>query len=135
MPWSAPRHVSARTSEIADSARLAGYTKGDAQYRVKDEADLDEKLGALTPGDSLVAMRGPHTYTFLRDAGDKQFYLYDSWTPGSTIHVRGSEGYNERVRAGLTRTDKPMVFSWGGRRSMFKRCTANLSRGTRVAFS
>jgi hypothetical protein len=100
-------------AEIAESAKLAGYDKGEGRYRVKDEADLDAQLARLKPGESLLGLWGPHTYTFFRNKTDGELYLYDSWRPGATIHVRGSEGYNTRVQDGLTRTEKSMVLLLG----------------------
>jgi hypothetical protein len=100
---------------------MAGYDKGLGRQRVKDEAELDGHLNDLKAGESLLGLWGVHTYTFFRDKGDSQIYIYDSWTPGDTIHLKGSDGYNKRVPDGLTQTESPMKIIKGPRydRSMF----------------
>lgn len=109
-------------NEIAEAAKeLAGYDKGLGRQPVKDEAELNGHLNELSAGESLLGLWGVHTYTFFRDKGDGQIYIYDSWTPGDTIHVEGSDGYKKRVTDGLSDKESPMKIIKGRRydRSMF----------------
>lgn len=115
-------------AEIEDTAKLSGYVEGEDQFiqkqTVTEESQLKISLGFIKPGESLIGMWGPHTYTFFR-AKDGQIYLYDSWRdyddsvedavqkkiykPADSVHAQGTPEYEQRVQLGLTGKFKPIV--------------------------
>lgn len=122
--------------EIGDAAAMAGYNatkEGISSQEVTEKWLLDWRLNRLKPGESLIGMWGPHTYTFFR-AQDKKIYLYDSWRsamdesaadptfePANSVHEQGSDEYESRVEKGLTGGDKPikLLLSAAHRLSMY----------------
>jgi hypothetical protein len=133
LTWSAfSRRLSNRApfrteSEIGDAAVMAGYESSKQIIRTQEVTDkwlLDWHLDRLKPGQSLLGMWGPHTYTFFR-AQDTKIYLYDSWreevedAPVTTyeaadsVHEQGSEEYDERIQLGLTGRYKPIKLLLG----------------------
>ncbi len=116
-------------SEIGDAAVMAGYEFSKEMINPKEVTEkwvLDYHLDHLKPGQSLIGMWGPHTYTFFR-AEDKKIYLYDSWRSATdneraaqptleaadSVHEQGSTDYEERIQKGLTGKDKPMKLLLG----------------------
>lgn len=109
--------------EIGDAAVMAGYDDTKSSIIPQDITErvwLDWHLNRLKPGQSMLGMWGPHTYTFFRGQ-DALIYLYDSWRgavnerapvktfqPAHSVHVQGSAGYNERTERGLSGADKPI---------------------------
>ena len=110
-------------SEIGDAAAMAGYEFSKEMISaqvVTEKWLLDWRLGQLKPGQSLIGMWGPHTYTFFR-AQDTKIYLYDSWRgatdeqtavptlkPADSVHEQGSAEYEARIQLGLTGKYKPI---------------------------
>ncbi len=115
-------------AEIGDAATMAGYAAHKdliISREVRDEWVLDWNLNRLKPGNSLIGMWGPHTYTFFRNH-DGKVYLYDSWRSevapkerpvryqaADGVHERGSEEYNKRIQLGLTGKYKPIILLLG----------------------
>lgn len=127
------RQLSARErfrteSEIGDAAAMAGYESSKEEINSQEVTDkwlLDWRLGRLKPGESLIGMWGPHTYTFFR-AQDTMIYLYDSWRGATgedaagptfdaadSVHAQGSPEYEERIQLGLTGKYKPIKLLLG----------------------
>lgn len=115
-------------SEIADAAALAGYASQATRINsteVREQWVLDFHLGRLHPGDSLIGLWGPHSYTFFRNH-DGKIYLADSWRgvasgdgeptqyeTANGVHEQGSKEYKERIANGLTGADKPIKLLLG----------------------
>ena len=129
LTWSEfSRQLSARErfrteSEIGDAAAMAGYESSKeaiTTQTVTEKSFLDWRLNRLKPGESLIGMWGPHTYTFFR-AQDTKIYLYDSWRgvvegqepvptykPADSVHEQGSPEYEKRIALGLTGKYQPI---------------------------
>jgi hypothetical protein len=119
--------------EIGDAATMAGYEARKEMINTKEVTEkwvLDWHLDRLKPGQSLIGMWGPHTYTFFR-AKDKKIYLYDSWRnaideraavptfeAAKSVHEQGSAEYEERIQKGLTGKDKPIKLLLGAAHRM-----------------
>jgi hypothetical protein len=115
-------------SEIGDAAAMAGYETSKESITTQEVTEkyfLDWRLNRLKPGESLIGMWGPHTYTFFR-AQDGMIYLYDSWRGATgedaagptfeaadSVHVQGSAEYEERIALGLTGKYKPIKLLLG----------------------
>ena len=119
--------------EISDAAAMAGYDAKKEMINtleVTEKLVLDWRLDRLKPGESLIGMWGPHTYTFFC-AQDKKIYLYDSWrsaidekaavptfNAADSVHERGSAEYEDRIQKGLTGKDKPIKLLLGAAHTM-----------------
>ena len=119
-------------AEISDAAALAGYAEYKSAIRtveVTAEFWLNRHLQVLKPGESLIGMWGPHTYTFFCGQ-DKKIYLYDAWRDvedeealvktfdaANSVHEQGTPAYNMRIQKGLTGEDKPIKLLLGAVKS------------------
>jgi hypothetical protein len=115
-------------AEISDAAALAGYEANKAMIRTQEITEklwLNWHLDRLKPGESLIGMWGPHTYTFFCGQ-DKKIYLYDAWRAAedeealvltfdaaNSVHEQGTPAYEMRIQKGLTGEDKPIKLLLG----------------------
>lgn len=86
--------------ELADAAAIAGTGIGQDWNAVADRAALDAQLDALKPGESLLAVWGPHDHTFFCDQKTGWVFLYDPWQAGN-VFKRGSAEFEKRVQEGF----------------------------------